>query len=111
LDAPDLACRLFDLAVNCGTGSAARMLQRAANTVCSGEVPPQRRAKWRQTIATILDKGALRVDGIIGPISASVIGACPYKRALLIALKGEAYNHYRKGQALYIPGWLERLGS
>jgi lysozyme family protein len=109
--APDLACRLFDLAVNCGVGTATRMLQRAVNVVCTGEIAPQRRANWRQKIATILGKGTLRVDGIIGAITASVIGVCPYKPALLIALKGEAYNHYRTGKPLYIPGWLQRLGS
>lgn len=110
-DAPDLACRLFDLSVNCGTGTAARILQRAVNTVCTGDVAPQRRAKWRQAIARLVGRGTLRVDGIIGSITASVIGACPYKRALMAALRGEAYIHYRDGNPLYIPGWLERLGS
>lgn len=109
--APDLGTRLFDLGVNCGPPTAIRMLQRAVNTVCAGDVPPQRAAAWRQKIARLLKRGPLRVDGLIGPITVSVIAACPYKGALLAALRGEAYDHYRAGNPLYIPGWLERLGA
>lgn len=109
--APDVAARLFDLGVNCGTGGAARMLQLALNTVCAGEVAPQRRAAWRQKVVRVLGGKVLRVDGAIGPVTLEVLQACPYKVAVLTALVGEAYNHYRRLNPLYIPGWLERLGS
>jgi len=110
-DAPDLARRLFDLAVNCGVAGASRMLQRAVNTVCTGHVLPRRRAAWRQVIVQLLQARALRVDGIVGPITAEVIRACPHKAALLAALVGEAYNHYRRLDPADIPGWLNRLGA
>ncbi|MGE4406062.1 glycosyl hydrolase 108 family protein [Pseudomonas sp.] len=109
--APDVAARLFDLGVNCGTGGAGRMLQRALNVVAAGEVAPQRRAAWRQKIVRVLGGKVLRVDGAIGPVTLEVLHACPYQVAVLIALIGEAYNHYRRLDPLYIPGWLERLGS
>jgi lysozyme family protein len=109
--APEVAVRLFDLGVNCGTGTAARMLQRALNTVCAGEVAPRRQAAWRQKVVRILGGGVLRVDGVIGQVSLEVLQVCPYQVAVLTALIGEAYNHYRGLDPGYIPGWLERLGS
>jgi lysozyme family protein len=108
---PDIAARLFDLGVNCGPVAAGKMLQRAINIVCTGTVPQHRRAPWRQAIARLLDGEVLRVDGAIGPITLAVLRDCPYKRALLMALKGEAYNYYACLNPLYIPGWLERLAA
>lgn len=104
-----LAVKLFDLGVNCGPGTATKMLQRAVNVVCAGEVAPQRRAPWRQSVARILGGGVLRIDGQLGPVTLQVLATCPYDQALLAALKGEAYLHYRDLNPLYIPGWLERL--
>lgn len=109
--APDLACRFFDLAVNCGVNGASRMLQRAVNTVCTGNVQPRRRASWRQVIVQLLNGNPLRIDGVIGPITAEVIRACPHKPALLAALQGEAYIHYKGCDPANIPGWLNRLGA
>ncbi|OHD24622.1 MAG: hypothetical protein A2Y38_16745 [Spirochaetes bacterium GWB1_59_5] len=109
--APLLAAKVFDLGVNCGTGSAGRMLQRAVNTVCAGEVEPRRRAAWRQKVVQLLGGGVLKVDGVIGPITVEVVRACPYHRALLAALKGEAYSHYARLNPLFIPNWLTRLES
>ncbi len=111
LDDFPLARKLFDLGVNTGPENAIKMLQRAVNTVCAGEVAPQRQAPWRQTVARLLKGKPLLVDGILGPITLEVIKTCPYAQAIRIALKGEAYNHYKKLKPLYIPGWLTRLAS
>ena len=108
---PVLAARLFDLAVNCGVTGGSKMLQRAVNVVCCGEVLPHRRAAWRQAIVQLLGGQPLRVDGKIGPITADVIRACPHPVALLTALRGEAYIHYKGLDAASIPGWLNRLGA
>jgi len=106
-----LAMRTFDLGVNCGQGTAIRMLQRAVNTVCCGSVDPLRAAPWRQALVRTFGGGTIRVDGAIGPITLGTIKGCPYKTALQSALQGEAYKHYEKLDPLYVPGWLERLGS
>lgn len=106
-----LACKTFDLGVNCGPRTAIRFLQRAVNTVCAGAVPAHRAATWRQSVARFLKGGTLLVDGILGPVSFGVISHCPYPVAEMAALKGEAYRHYAGGDPLYIPGWLERLES
>lgn len=107
----DLARKTFDLGVNTGSKRAIRMLQRAINIVCDKDVKPARRAVWRQKVARLMGGGVLAVDGILGPVTAQVVNACPYPGALLAALKGEAYLHYRDLNPLYIPGWLERLES
>ncbi|WP_321532284.1 glycosyl hydrolase 108 family protein [uncultured Desulfuromonas sp.] len=108
--AHDLAAKTFDLAVNTGQRRAIKLLQRAINQVCGGDVKAVRRNKWRQAMARLFQRGPLAVDGIIGPITIEAINICPYKTALLMALKGEAYQHYiRQKKPLYLPGWLERL--
>lgn len=106
-----LSIRVADVGVTSGQNTAIRMLQRAVNTVCTGEIPARRLAPWRQKITRLLGGGTLRVDGVLGPITANVIQACPHHTALLVAFQGEAYLHYRRLNPLYIPGWLERLGS
>ncbi len=108
---PELAIRLFDLGVNCGQRTAVKFLQRAANTVCTGEVPAHRAAAWRRKVARLIGGKPLIVDGIIGPNTLGVLRACPYPNALLSALKGEAYCHYKKGKPLQRAGWLNRLES
>lgn len=109
--APDLACRLYDLAVNCGVDGASRMLQRGINTVCTGPVLPRRRAAWRQAIAQLLGGKALLVDGRVGPITAEVVQTCPHRPAMLMALRGEAYKHYEKCDPANRAGWLNRLAA
>lgn len=110
VDAP-IAVRLFDLGVNCGPRTAARMLQRALHVVCCLEVPPQREAAWRQAVARILLGKVLAIDGLIGPVTLNVLRACPHRTAVLMALRGEAYIHYKALNPAAIPGWLNRLGA
>jgi len=107
--APDLAIKLFDLGVNCGPKTAVKFLQQGVNTVCCGEVAPKMAAAWRRKIAALINGKPLRVDGHIGPVTLGVIETCPHDAALMAALKGEAYRHYKAGNPLYVPGWLNRL--
>lgn len=107
--APLVAVRLFDLGVNCGTVTAAKMLQRAINTVCGVNVPARRLNPWREKIARLTGGSPLLVDGKIGPVTIEVLRSCPYHGAVLAALKGEAYNHYALLNPVYRAGWLERL--
>ncbi len=108
---PALACRLYDLSVNCGVTRASKFLQRGVNTVCTGYVAATRQAPWRQAIARITNGKPLLVDGKVGPITAAVITACPHDNALHAALCGEAYNHYKEGDPGNIAGWLNRLNT
>ncbi|MDY0212571.1 MAG: glycosyl hydrolase 108 family protein [Desulfuromonadaceae bacterium] len=111
-DAPQLAAKVFDLGVNTGHRRAIQMLQRAINQVCAGEVAARRAAPWRQKIARLIQGKPLATDGIIGPVTLGVLRACPHHDALLMALKGEAYQHYIKlGKPRFISGWLRRLGA
>lgn len=110
-NAPVLACRLYDLSVNCGVNRASKFLQRGVNTVCTGQIEATRMAPWRQTIARLTKGKPLLVDGKIGAITAEVIIACPHKDALHAALCGEAYNHYKEGDQGNIAGWLNRLNT
>jgi len=109
--APSIAYRLFDLSVNCGISRASRLLQEALNAVCLGEVPPRRRAAWRERIVRLTFGRPLIVDGKVGPITAEVAAACPYKTAIHTAYCGEAYSFYKALDPAYLAGWLERLGS
>jgi len=111
IDSFALARKIFDLGVNCGTRTAILMLQRAVNTVCLGQVPPQRMSYWRQQLAKLTTNAPLKEDGLLGPVSLGVINRCPHPDAILMALRGEAYNHYRSKNPLYIVGWLKRLAS
>lgn len=111
-DAPLLAGKVFDLGVNTGHRNAVKLLQRAVNQVCTGEVPVLRNSPWRQRIARITGGKPLAVDGIIGGITLGAIKDCPFQDALLMALKGEAYKYYTKlKKPLYLPGWLTRLAG
>lgn len=109
--APMLACRLYDLSINCGVRRASKMLQHGINAVCFGELLPVRQAAWRQAIAKLTKGQPLRVDGSIGPITADIIMACPHPAALHAALCGEAYNHYKQCDPGNRAGWLNRLDA
>lgn len=104
-----LACKLFNLGVNCGVGRAARMLQRGLNMLCA-DYPARRLNPWRQKIAQLLAGKPLLVDGKIGPITLEIMRTCPHDGAELMALRGEAYIHYSQCDPEYRMGWLERLG-
>lgn len=106
-----LSVRVADVGVTSGPHTAIKMLQRAVNAVCTGEIPARRLAPWRQKVVRLLGGKTLLVDGVLGPLTANVIKECPHLTALLVAFQGEAYLHYRRLNPLYIPGWLERLGS
>ena len=107
-----VAAKVFDLGVNVGTRRAAKLLQRALNQVCGGEIPSQRQSAWRQKMARLFRGKPLIVDGLIGPITIEVVALCPYPQSLLMALKGEAYQHYiKQKKPRFIAGWLTRLAG
>lgn len=87
----DVATKLFDVAVNCGTSTASRMAQRAALSV-----------------GAVCD-----VDGIVGPRSIEAINGCE-KDALLKAICAHQRLHYEAiiakdpTQAKFRKGWLTR---
>ena len=97
-----LAYEVFEFSVNAGVGVACRALQRAYDIVREAERP------------------ALVVDGILGPMSLEALGGfCDqgYAFALLAAINGEQYLHYRKlivGNKnerfrSFIRGWMRRV--
>jgi lysozyme family protein len=83
-----LAEKVFDIGVNCGTGTAAKMLQRAVN-----------RQGWPSGIVE---------DGKIGPKSIAAINALD-PVALLERLREEAARHYNKLGGPDLNAWLDRL--
>ena len=109
--APTLACRLFDLSVNCGVSRAGKFLQRGINVVCLGQVAPIRSASWRQALVSLTNGKPLLVDGKIGPLTAGIIKICPHEGALHAALCGEAYAHYKVLDPANTAGWLNRLDT
>lgn len=94
---------IFDTAVNCGSGTAGKMLQRALNY--------------------LNDNGAIFADlvedGAIGPGTLAAITKVMTRpggrEGLLKALRGEQYAHYKgivqadKGQERFFLGWLRRV--
>jgi lysozyme family protein len=94
---PMIAEKLFDMSVNLGVHTAAKLLQRAVRASDEGE--------------------DLVEDGIIGPITiAAVKKAVLYDGAgLLGALKSEMAGYYRslpaKLKEKYLVGWLNRAYS
>ncbi len=91
-----LADELFDSAVNCGVGAAARWLQQALNVVGDPARP-------------------LMVDGLVGPVTLRAANECSHPRALLKALNGLQFMHYwdlvesDPAQTRFIRGWLRRV--
>lgn len=91
---PDLACKVFDLAVNLGPRTVALVLQNAC-AECGQDIAP---------------------DGAIGARTLAAAKACD-EAALLAAFKLQAANHYQdlaaRHPALrrYLAGWLARVND
>lgn len=94
INSPEIATKVFDLAVNMGATQAHKCLQRAI------------RASWFPTAD----------DGVFGPQTLSSTNAAE-PRSLLAALKSEAAGFYRTiaatspKSAKYLAGWLTRAYS
>ncbi len=86
----EVACKVFDLAVNVGVLRAVKMLQRA-----------------------LCRFGAdLREDGKLGPKTAAAANGHPHPAAMLMALRIEAGRYYIElGRPRYLAGWLNRLAG
>lgn len=85
-----LACRLFDLGVNCGSGTAVKWLQKALYIMGIN----------------------VAVDGIFGPITAKAVNGYRYPKALLSLVKFCAVEHYLGlNKPKFLAGWLNRLES
>jgi lysozyme family protein len=90
--APAIAMKLFDIGVNCGTGTSIKLLQRAVNRLR----------------ATPIDE-----DGHLGP---GTLGAANAQdpTALMQALCQVQRDHYQalvdndSSQAVFLKGWLNR---
>jgi lysozyme family protein len=90
--APAIAVKLFDIGVNCGTGTSIKLLQRAVNTLASP---------------------AIAVDGQLGP---GTLGAANAQApaALMQALCQVQKAYYQAivdrnpGQSVFLKGWLNR---
>ena len=92
LDNRELACRVFDLAVNCGTGTAVKLLQRACNLLNGASL------------------FSLDVDGVLGPKTAQEINGFSHPKALLMALRHLAAARYVSlKQPRFLTGWFNRL--
>ncbi|HHW13511.1 MAG TPA: hypothetical protein GXX28_01085 [Firmicutes bacterium] len=91
IEDPDLAAKVFDLAVNVGAGTGIMLLQRALTA--AGH--------------------PVSVDGVVGPATLAAANSADPK-AVLAALRSEAAGHYRlliaKNPALvkFRDGWLNR---
>ena len=87
---PEVAIKLFDLAVNMGTLQAVKLLQRAMRATCGA---------------------ILEEDGRVGPKTWEAI-AWSDGHCLLAVLKAEAAHFYRLlNKPKYLAGWLERVYS
>jgi len=110
----DLANMLFNLGVNCGARRGIMFLQAAINTLNFTEdlqIKPIRNSAWQQEIVRMLNGKPLKVDGINGPRTRSVLSMIPHRVAVTVAVFGEAYIHYSRGKLMYRAGWLNRLGA
>lgn len=92
IDNRDIACRAFDLGVNCGVSNSIRFLQRAYN--------------WLHPNSLF----GLSEDGILGPKTANAINGYKHPKALMSALKRKAQDYYYSlNQPENFAGWLNRL--
>lgn len=93
-----IAAELFDTAVLSGSGASGRFLQLAYNVL----------------FAVPSGGGALKVDGVVGPVTAAKVNAVlpKWEKALLNAMTGEQYNHFRHivesnpSQQVFLRGWV-----
>jgi lysozyme family protein len=89
---PAIAIKLFDIGVNCGTGTSIKLLQKAVNKLVQ---PP------------------IAVDGQLGPGTLSAANAQP-PDALLQALCQAQVEYYQAivernpSQSVFLKGWLNR---
>lgn len=93
INATPLAAKLFDMSVNMGLTQAAKLLQRAVNTI---------------------GHSSLAVDGRIGFVTITAVNACEADY-LLILLRIEAMDFYRNLVKMkpeynkFLKGWLRRV--
>jgi lysozyme family protein len=93
LEDEKIACKLFDLGVNTGTGRATMLLQKAVN-------------RFRRFDEKLV------VDGRLEPKTAEAVNTFRHPKALLMALKIEAGNHYFAiDNPRFLAGWLNRLAE
>ena len=97
---PQVACELFDVAVNMGTTRAARFLQRALNILNRDEK----------------NYDDLQVDGFCGNVTFNIIdkysGSEMYLRKMIILLKAKFYIDLverNETQEVFIRGWINRI--
>lgn len=90
---PQIAIKLFNVAVNMGIRPAAKLLQEALN---------------------FLRTEQLAVDGVLGPVTRTVILAYPNAEAIVAAICGFQFQHYRMliglkaSQKVFVGGWTMR---
>jgi len=97
---PEIAEKIFDVAVNMGRGAAIVILQRALNL-----------------LAGTTGRSALRVDGLMGPATLDAANHWCGKDpdALQEAVRGFRFMRYveivskRPDQARFVRGWLKRV--
>lgn len=90
-----VAGKVFDLSVNMGPTAAARILQRAV----------------------VINRGAIEVDGKIGPATLAAVNelSLRHELAVLAGVVGFAFKRYERiveadpSQSRFIRGWLSRL--
>jgi len=88
----EIACRAFDLGVNCGVSNSIKFLQRAYN--------------WLHPNTLF----GLAEDGIMGVKTANALNSYRYPKALMSALKRKAQDYYYSlNRPDYLAGWLNRL--
>jgi lysozyme family protein len=89
---PVIAIKLFDIGVNCGTGAAIKLLQKAVNA---------------------LAQPSIAVDGQLGPATLAAANAQPGK-ALLEAICRAQLDYYlaivarNPSQSVFLDGWKNR---
>lgn len=96
IESQEIAEYLFDIAVNSGSRTAGKMVQRIINLLEGGNL--------------------LTVDGEIGPLTVDKINEWSRKRVreLMVCLRGERYCLYRDivnntpSQRKFLIGWLRR---